>query len=1112
MPCAPRLTELLVPCGRYVLTEVLCHSAGGPEVITAEGFDDTKLGVLPEQWVAFMGCVKRAAQQVWPGKPLIVTSLEALVEEVKPEICLGLVAHGAAEGARKLLRDAGYSHVHTTAALLECAGDGPKALELLKSGWSLPTPDTLNVARCPFEPAVTMINGNGAATDGDGTAATAAAAASTVDASTASAANGTALTLPAPIANAVKTMAASGMAAEAIASVMKLDAAHVEATLTASPKPSAPASALPEAIAKAVRTMAASGMAAEAIAPVMKLDVADVQQALAAALALPADVSDGTAATVGGNCPFGFDRPKATTTPERSVAAASVDMSDGAGAAGGRCPFGFDKKAAPPTTTNANPALLVETLRERFSARMGKKDGHVAGRVLSNDKQRTLDDLLVEPAELCCPVTLMLLTDPVIASDGCVYERAAIRIIIEQGKLSPLTLTPLSPELYPAATQSAKVLAFLAERAAALMRFANTYGEDLVVPQDKRLGQPQKPSLAEVKAVLMRELGLDGTIKQVIDGAIEQLGIDVPDEKLVDKGVACLDAIGFGAAASNGAGGVEKLTNWDKRVAAAPVKDASRAQAGRKQKRERQEGVEALMKAAAALEARKMVSNALDRAQLYISSLIAVGGGPETMKLASDFYALTDAMERPVSIDVLAIAAPLRSVELKLRMMTGNEVTVLVPVTATVAQVIDAAVSKTGATKDKGRTLVHARKQLPHSSSLAQHNVVEGTLLTLILTPPVLAEGVATQARTVAEIIRDAALQGKPEGEERAYGVVKGVLNLHNLCGSNNEVKTLYARCGGIFGVAGFVDRCMDAWMADPTLNANDAVANWHERAQRCGFKFLVTQLMGYLCGGPQVYTGRDMATSHKHLNISEEEWGSFIDGLHDVCDELGLPQQEVEDVTAVIESMRADCIILDGEAPPANPGHPTPAGDSLYARCGGVYPLALVCDRLVDALLSDEKVKIKLDAERTMASLKYCFTELCCSLAGGPETMTAPSVAATTLGVNPSDFVKLLGSVVPSADHLETPELGVELAQMLYGAMHLILKEPPKWHERTWEHEDAAPTKTQQEWQILVDEIGAKVGLPVFYVPDRKCGFLLSMEQSADEAKREERRKVCVA
>ena len=29
------------------------------------------------------------------------------------------------------------------------------------------------------------------------------------------------------------------------------------------------------------------------------------------------------------------------------------------------------------------------------------------------------------------------------------------------------------------------------------------------------------------------------------------------------------------------------------------------------------------------------------------------------------------------------------------------------------------------------------------------------------------------------------------------------------------EPGTLYARCGGVFGVAAFADRCMDRWMAD---------------------------------------------------------------------------------------------------------------------------------------------------------------------------------------------------------------------------------------------------------------------------------------------------------
>merc|ERR1719473_541282 len=225
---------------------------------------------------------------------------------------------------------------------------------------------------------------------------------------------------------------------------------------------------------------------------------------------------------------------------------------------------------------------------------------------------------------------------------------------------------------------------------------------------------------------------------------------------------------------------------------------------------------------------------------------------------------------------------------------------------------------------------------------------------------------------------------GASKGEECAYGMVKGILN--------PGPKTLYARCGGVFGVAAFVDRCMDAWMADPVLNANDAVATWHQRAQRCGFKFLVTQLMGYLCGGPQVYTGRDMAASHKHLNIDSDQWVSFMECLQDVCMEFQLPQQDIDDLTAVILSMMDDCVVKDGEVVPPNPGHPTPPGNSLYARMGGAYPIALFADRLIDAMLEDKRIKIPIDGKkRSAASLKYLFTEVVCNIAGGPEVMTAP-------------------------------------------------------------------------------------------------------------------------
>ena len=85
-----------------------------------------------------------------------------------------------------------------------------------------------------------------------------------------------------------------------------------------------------------------------------------------------------------------------------------------------------------------------------------------------------------------------------------------------------------------------------------------------------------------------------------------------------------------------------------------------------------------------------------------------------------------------------------------------------------------------------------------------------------------------------------------------------------------------------------------------------------------------------------------------------------------------------MEDVSAAIASMHADIVVTDGEGVPANPGHPMPRGGSVYARMGGAYPVALFCDRLIDALLGDKSVRIEIDeSQRTMASLKYLFTEL---------------------------------------------------------------------------------------------------------------------------------------
>jgi hypothetical protein len=59
---------------------------------------------------------------------------------------------------------------------------------------------------------------------------------------------------------------------------------------------------------------------------------------------------------------------------------------------------------------------------------------------------------------------------------------------------------------------------------------------------------------------------------------------------------------------------------------------------------------------------------------------------------------------------------------------------------------------------------------------------------------------------------------------------------------------------------------------AGPLVLVDDA----HHRVGKAGFKYLVTEMVGWATGGPQKYTGRSMRDSHVDLKITEGEWVAF--------------------------------------------------------------------------------------------------------------------------------------------------------------------------------------------------------------------------------------------
>jgi hemoglobin len=124
------------------------------------------------------------------------------------------------------------------------------------------------------------------------------------------------------------------------------------------------------------------------------------------------------------------------------------------------------------------------------------------------------------------------------------------------------------------------------------------------------------------------------------------------------------------------------------------------------------------------------------------------------------------------------------------------------------------------------------------------------------------------------------------------------------------EKPALYDRLGGIYNIATVVDDFIDRIMVDPRLNANAQVDEAHHRVSPPGFKYLVTEMVGWATGGPQHYSGRSMGDSHRHLMITPQEWQAFLDDFQQTLDTFNVPQAEQAELVALVESTREAIVI----------------------------------------------------------------------------------------------------------------------------------------------------------------------------------------------------------
>jgi len=117
---------------------------------------------------------------------------------------------------------------------------------------------------------------------------------------------------------------------------------------------------------------------------------------------------------------------------------------------------------------------------------------------------------------------------------------------------------------------------------------------------------------------------------------------------------------------------------------------------------------------------------------------------------------------------------------------------------------------------------------------------------------------------------------------------------------------SLYERLGGYDAIAAVVDDLLQRLLSDPQVGVY-----WrgHSTDSKQRDRQLLVNYMCHAAGGPVVYTGRDMKTSHAGLEISESDWQVTAGHLITALEKFNVPEQEKQEVLAFVSSLKADIV-----------------------------------------------------------------------------------------------------------------------------------------------------------------------------------------------------------
>ena len=111
------------------------------------------------------------------------------------------------------------------------------------------------------------------------------------------------------------------------------------------------------------------------------------------------------------------------------------------------------------------------------------------------------------------------------------------------------------------------------------------------------------------------------------------------------------------------------------------------------------------------------------------------------------------------------------------------------------------------------------------------------------------------------------------------------------------DARSLYTRLGGAEGIRRIIDDVIAAHLNSPVVGERFRKAEDLGRLKSKAWEFFCAG-----AGGPETYTGKDMISAHKGMNITEAEYDAVTDDILSALAKNRIDDATARDVTAILE------------------------------------------------------------------------------------------------------------------------------------------------------------------------------------------------------------------